>query len=440
MYIDAANMAYQMAMYDISPAQTRYNSRLEIYQNQSAMLSKITASMNSLDSMLYEYTKPGASFVQNTTSLSSDDFFNVTTSGSASNVNMDLFVEQLASSHQVVVNTSALNVNDEFAPASGSIEVQHGGETITINLADADSNGDGTVSYQEFTNHFNRVMDGRVTATMVRSDNEMKMLFTSDETGEENQFQISASDETGLNDIFHVANESPIKTGSDAIVWLGDYGTGVQLTNSSNTFDNIVNGVDVELKKTNEVGSAATNITVGPDADATIESLQEFVSSYNEMMSVLASATKTSGDSGERGVFSTDSSIKGLDQQLKGLMRGSYNGVSLYEVGLSLDKEGKLVLDEDKFREASKTIDMEQVFRAEGGLFPTLQKTIEEYTDFADGSLTRKKETIEIQQNRINDALDKLEDKYQVIYSRYLSQYTRLNSIMASMDSINTLF
>ncbi|WP_241669819.1 flagellar cap protein FliD N-terminal domain-containing protein [Vibrio furnissii] len=169
MYIDAASMASQMAMYDVSPAETRYNSRLKIFQNQSSMLSKITSSMSSLDSVIYKFTKPGASFVQNTTSLSSEDHVNVTTSGNASSVNMDLYVEQLASSHQVVVNTSAMNVNDEFSPATGSIEVQHGGETVTIQLADAESNGDGTVSYQEFISHFNRVMDGRVTATMVRS-------------------------------------------------------------------------------------------------------------------------------------------------------------------------------------------------------------------------------------------------------------------------------
>ncbi|EEX41976.1 flagellar filament capping protein FliD [Vibrio furnissii] len=440
MYIDAASMASQMAIYDVSPAETRYNSRLKIFQNQSSMLSKITSSMSSLDSVIYKFTKPGASFVQNTTSLSSEDHVNVTTSGNASSVNMDLYVEQLASSHQVVVNTSAMNVNDEFSPATGSIEVQHGGETITIQLADAESNGDGTVSYQEFISHFNRVMDGRVTATMVRSGNEMKMLFTSNETGQDNQFQISASDDSGLSDAFSTANDNPIKTGTDAIVWLGDYGSGVQLTNSSNTFENIVNGVDVELKKAHEMGGIATNITVGPDADATMTLLKEFVTAYNDMMSVIAEATKSSGESSERGVFSTDSSFKSLEQQLKGLMRDSYNGVSLSEVGLSLDKSGKLELDEDKFREASKSVDMEQVFRAEGGLFTTLQKSVNDYTDFADGSLTRKKETIELQQKRINEALDKLEDKYQVIYSRYLAQYTRLNSIMASMDSINTLF
>lgn len=440
MYIDAATMAAQMATYDVSSAETRYNSRLEIFQNQSTMLTKITSAMSTLDTMLYKYTKPGASFVQSATSLSSEDYFSVSTTGNASNVNMDLYVEQLASSHQVVVNTSAMNVNDEFSPATGSIEVQHGGDTITINLADAESNGDGSVSYQEFISHFNRVMDGKVTATMVRSGNEMKMLLTSDDSGQENQFQISASDDTGLKNEFDTANNNPLKTGTDAIVWLGDYGSGVQLTNSSNTFENIVSGVDIELKKNHSQGDAATNVKIGADAEATMTLLKEFVTSYNDMMSVITDATKSSGESSERGVFSTDSSLKGLEQQLKSFMRNGYNGINLSEVGLSLDKSGKLVLDEGEFTEASKTVDMEKLFRADGGLFTSLDKAIDEYTDIADGSLTRKKELIDSQKTRMNEALDKLEEKYQTIYSRYLAQYTRLNSIMANMDSISSLF
>ncbi len=440
MNIDAASMAEQLAYYEVYAAQTRNQERLTLLQSQSSMITKIDSALDSLDNIIYKFTKPSGSFEQSSVSLSSEDYFSVNAAGYAKNINMDIFVEQKATSHQVAVNTSGTEPTDAFV-STGTMDIEFQGETYTINVADADSSGDGTVTYQEFVNYFNQEMDGMVNATLVRSGGEMKLLFSSEETGAENLFSITANTgDAEIDQNISDGNTSPIKSGQDAIIWLGDQGSGVQLTNASNTFENIVPGVDITLTQANEVGSASTNFTIGPDSDETISVLNEFITAYNEVISVLDTATRSGSDSEERGVLASDGSIRGIESKLNGLIRGSYYGVSMFELGLSLDKEGKLELDSDKFKEAQELYDLETIFCGDEGLFKTMETTIEQYADYTSGSLNRQKERISAQQDRVNDNLDRLDAKYDMYYKRYLAQYTQLNTIMNSMDSISSLF
>ncbi len=440
MNIDAASMAEQLAYYEVYAAQTRNQERLTLLQSQSSMISKIDNALDSLDNLIYKFTKPSGSFEQSAVALSSEDYFTVDAAGYAKNINMDIFIEQKATAHQVAVNTSGALPTDAFT-TSGSMDIEFQGETYTITIADADSSGDGSVTYQEFVNYFNQQMDGMVNATLVRSGGEMKLLFSAEETGAENQFSITANTgDSAIDQNVNDGNASPIKSAQDAIIWLGDQGSGVRLTNASNTFENIVPGVDITLSKANEAGSTSTNFTIGPDSDETMSVLKEFISAYNEVIAVLDSATRSGGDSEERGVLASDGSIRGIESKLNGLIRSSYYGVSMFELGLSLDKEGKLELDADKFKEAQEIHDLETIFCGSSGLFKTMETTIEQYADYTKGSLNRQKERISAQQQRVNDNLDRLDTKYDMYYKRYLAQYTQLNTIMSSMDSISSLF
>lgn len=434
--IDAASMAQQLAMYEIMGPQSRYETQLNDYKAQDKALSEIKSKLSALDTAMYQFTKPGASFGQSAASLSSEDYFSVTTSGSVNNVNMDLFVEQTATAHQVALGMTAESADDVFS-TGGTISFEQNGETVDLNILDADQSGDGEVTYQEFTNFFNEQMDGKANATLVKAGGEVKLMFSAEETGESGQFNISASADSGLDADFAAANDNPLRQGQDAVIWLGGEGTGMRLTNSSNTFEDVVTGVDVTLKAAHDSGDNPVNLSVEPDKEATIEAMNGFITAYNDALSALDSATKSGGESESRGAFASDGSIRGIETKLKSMMRTSYEGVSLFEVGLSINKDGKLELDEDKFYEASKTEDLEAIFTGENGLFPAMEDTIDVYTDYSTGTLTAKQERIDMQEKRVNDSLDKLDDKYDMYYQRYLKQYTQLNTIMMQMNSMS---
>lgn len=443
MQIDAASYADQLAYYEIYSAENRYSSKLSALQKQNSMVGKIDNALDALDNILYKFTKPTGSLAQSSVSQSSDEFFSVEAAGYAKNINMDIFVEQTANAHQVAVDVVGTESSDVFSTiGSGTqLSVMFGGETFNIDLDEATfpdkANGD-EVSYQEVVNAFNQKMDGKVNASLVRSGGEMKLLFSSEETGADNKFTITATGEPEIENAFSAQNT--IKDGRDAVIWLGDQGSGVRLENSSNTFDDVVNGVDITVSKANKTGDDTTNFSIGPDSSATIELLNEFVTSFNDALKVLDEATRSGSETEERGALASDGQIRGIENELKNLIRTSYGGVSMFELGLSLNKEGELELDTEKFEEASENYEIEDIFLGDGGLFKTMESTIEKYADYNTGSLQTKKDRISMQQDRVNDKLDELDTKYDMYYNRYLSQFTNLNNMMYQMSSISTLF
>ncbi len=446
MQIDAASYAEQLAYYEIYSAETRYTTKLSTVQSQSSMISKIDSALDALDNILYKFTKPTGSFAQSAVSLSSEDYFSVDAAGYAKNVNMDLFVEQTATAQQTVIDTSATSGSDVFAtvgkPGETSFTFNIDGTDVVIDLADIASEGQD-VTYQQLVNYINQndELDGKVNASLIRSDGQMKLLFSSEETGEANAFTLTAtSNDAEIQNSFDAQNT--VKEARDAIIWLGEQGSGIMLTNSSNTFEDIVEGVDITINKANSIGDDTTNLTIGPDSDATIELLNEFITAFNEVLSIIDEATQSgnSTDGEERGVLASDSSVRSIANDLKNVLRTNVNGVSMFEIGLSFNKEGKLELDEDAFKDAADEYDLEELFLGDNGMFRTLETTVEKYADYNTGSLQRKKERLTQEQERINDKLEQIDTKYEMYYNRYLAQFTNLNNIMYQMESITTLF
>ena len=371
--------------------------------------------------------------------MSNDEFFDLTVSGNVTNLNLDLFVEQTASSHQLIMDTTAEKATDTFA-TNGTFSIDVNGTNVDLDLSLADTDGTGDVSLVEFTQYFNKEMGDQVTSSIVRTDGELKVMFSAVETGTDHTFNIAASADTGLVDQALSATENPIKVAKDAIVWLGEQGTGAKLTSQSNKFENIVDGVTVNLKKPQEVDDSSVAVSIAPDEDSTLKAINEFVTSYNEVLSLISDYTAIGNLEEGRGVLASDSSIKGLSSELKNIIRSEHGGVRLYELGISLDRSGTLKVDSTDFKENIKNVDIDAVFKGDDGLFSKLEDSLDKYTDFSTGIIKRKKEDLNSNVQEYNDQLTRLDDRYNTLYDRYLAQFTQLNSLQSSMDSVLNLF
>jgi len=438
MNIDPASIAAQFAQFDIAPYERRYTQQLSEIRAEKSGVNSIKSALNKLDQIMYDYTKIGSSLKQNEVKLSDDSFFDVNASGTADAANLDIFVEQLATNHQVLVTTGAADINDEFGTV-GKITVTQGGVDTLINVAKADSDGDGSTSYVEFVNYFNSEFDG-VTAALVKSSGEVKMLFSSDSEGVDNAFQIKANANSGHKADFTAANDAPIVEAQDSIIYLGAEGSGGQLTNSSNHYEDLLQNVDITLKKSHDTGAEPSSIDISNNASATIDSMKKFVDGYNSVMSEISRLTSSGSETEARGVLASDSSIRAIKNQMNSAIRGEFAGVSLYAIGLEINRDGTLELDEGKFSDNLEDIDLNAVFTDDGGLFKELESKINTYTDYSTGTFKSKTEQYDQQVMRINKSLERLDLKYESNYNRYLSQYTNLNRIQAQMNSVSGMF
>ncbi|ANO35314.1 hypothetical protein A6E01_19060 (plasmid) [Vibrio breoganii] len=438
--IDAQGMAAQFAMYDIAGIEARNAYKLDVNTALQAALRDMRSGMNSLTDSLYKFTRPGTDFIQRSVSLGSEDYFSVTTSSDVTNVDIDLFVEQLAARHQTGFPTAVGDVNDEFATADGVISVEINGETVDIDLAAIDSDGDGSVSMAEFASAFNAELDGKATVSLVQSGGEIRMIFASDEEGAENSFTITGDGNTGIEAELAAMNASPITEGRDAVVWLGEQGSGLRLTNSSNTFENLVSGVNVSITRANEAGDPTTKLRVSADYQETRSALNEFISQFNTFMSAMDSITATGGDTEERGLLANDSTVRGIARNLESLMRGTFEGVSLYQVGIEIGRDGKVSVDADRFDDALLNMDVETILNGPDGLFKSLEDTIKGYSNSSTGDIQRKLDTLSQEEKRLNTEFDGIQRKYDMYYSRYLAQFNRVNTVAMEMANIASMF
>jgi flagellar hook-associated protein 2 len=127
---------------------------------------------------------------------------------------------------------------------------------------------------------------------------------------------------------------------------------GQSLTSSSNTFTDLMPGVDVTVSAA-AVGKDVT-ITVARDAQSLSDKVKSLVDSVNAALDDIDSLTAYKSDSSAPGILSGDSTLRQVRDQLISSVTSGVNGQSLASVGIQTDKTGHLVFDESKFEDAFK--------------------------------------------------------------------------------------
>ncbi|SQB21830.1 flagellar hook associated protein 2 [Citrobacter koseri] len=89
-------------------------------------------------------------------------------------------------------------------------------------------------------------------------------------------------------------------------------------SSSSNTLDNLVDGVSIKLTGTTEANKPLV-ISVDTDATGTKEQIQAFIDAYNTLQDTISGLTATGSSSDSRGAFAGDASISSLTNDLSNM-------------------------------------------------------------------------------------------------------------------------
>jgi flagellar hook-associated protein 2 len=129
---------------------------------------------------------------------------------------------------------------------------------------------------------------------------------------------------------------------------------GVALTPSSNTVDDVIPGVTLNLRK----GASETTVTltVGRNEEAVKEKIGEFVTAYNETMDAINGQLSYDAENQKAGgpLFG-DNTLRTIKSSLGNIIINQVSGVSddfatLGMVGISLGKDGRLTVDNAKLQ------------------------------------------------------------------------------------------
>lgn len=441
--LDPITMATQLATYDVQPFQQRLNTQSSQYQSQLTALGKVETALRAFRTAITEMNSSTSSIVKNSATVSQEGYFSATADANALAGSYQVFVEQVATAHQVSASMPANLDSTTQVPTTGTMDFTINGTTMTLDLSTLDSDGDGIATVADLVSAINNDSNNPgVNATLVRSNGQTYFMLSSTETGVANSVNVSVSGtgQTWFEDAFTNLNE--ISAPQDAVIWLGTQGTGLQLTNSSNTFEGVINGVDLTVTKAQTSGEAPLSLSVGADQEGTKEQMNKIIEAYNSLMKTIDSYTSIGGEDSQRGVLASDPTIRSIESQLKTLVRGEFEGMRLSDLGIEISRDGTMKIDADKFEEAqtTNTAALESFFNGDGNLLDSLDSLLDPYLQFSNGLFKSRKDALQQNISRIGDKQTALERKYDMAYDRYLKQFTQMNQLITKMNQTMSMF
>lgn len=388
------------------------------------------------------------------------------TSNNTAAVSGSVSESALATSFSVQVNNLAQSQSLRSAPSTagaalgseGRLELQTGqwaGTSFTGSSSTVSVDVVATDTLSDIAGKLNSAGAG-VTAVVVRSGTEERLLLRGNGTGDGAGFRIQAFD--SLNDA--------ITDGTTGVGQLAfDHGAsgffgmdrtqtavnsnieidGIAVSSATNTVADAVPGVTLNL--ITETTSAA-RVTVGANEAETKAKLEAFQKAYNTLNASLAEMTRYNAANKSAGALQGDSTAVGLQSVLRSMLGA--NGPAgtsfsrLSDVGMELQRDGSLSLNSTKLTSSlTKAADLRTFFDADSGTTTTdgLARRLRDFVRTAvsiDGSIDNRNKALKSAIDRNTTEQDRLNERVARTETRLYAQFSRLDANMASLSSLGS--
>ncbi|MEM7389163.1 MAG: flagellar filament capping protein FliD, partial [Pseudomonadota bacterium] len=131
-----------------------------------------------------------------------------------------------------------------------------------------------------------------------------------------------------------------------------------------------------------------------------------------------------------------DNMAAGLARSLRNDFQGTFEGKTLFSVGIEFDRSGNLKIDNKKLEEAMATNpeQLTSMLTGENGLLSKLETRVEPFTK-SYGLMTDKKQSLQASLNIVTRQQKDHEVSMEQVYQRYLSQFTQMQQTIAQLES-----
>lgn len=426
----------------------KINTKSQAWTDISTRLSNLTSKLEALqDEGTYGTKKV----------TSSDDTI-ATISGTSDSLegSYDLIVKQLATSSKitggVVTKSDGTKVSTKDALGySGKLTITNGATDGSDSPLTIDIDVKATDSLKDIANAINNAKDpsdkeGTKSAGLKATIVNNQLVVTSEEMGDRT-LTIGGD----LKDKLGFADDVVKRTKGQSAEFTLD---GIDMTRNSNNPTDVVDGVTFNFKK----ADSSKTITLGltNDTDKELSAVKDFVSQYNSVMSLLSEKMDVGDPSKEdntTGALAGDSTLITLQSNLQSMVLGgkSVNGVSASTLGLSVDRNGTLSLDESKFK-AQLAKDPNSVkdffFKDTSSKYATektgtgytadFKKVIDKYTSTKSGSegiISLRKSSYQSEIKDYNKQIERITEQIATKRARYVTMFTNLDTAIGNLQS-----
>lgn len=359
---------------------------------------------------------------------------NAAVSGFASAGNYSVSVSKLAQAQ--TTTTGAVPKGTLLGAGTVTLTVNGGSPTV-INIGD----GTGDTSLAGIASKINGANAG-VTASVITDASGDRLMLRSTATGADKAFTVSAqstSPSTGLDGLVFSTTQPAQNTEAKI--------NGVDVVSSNRTFADTIPGLTFTASA---VTTTAAEIAVTADTATTKKNVQAFVDAYNAVNDLLASSTKYDATSKVAGELQGDATTVGLQNLLRTTMGriakndGPFSQLS--DIGISIQRGGNLAVDATKLDKALSTTEgadnVKKLFATAGsgdnmGVAARFKALTTDMLSLT-GTFANKTAALAKVHKLNADEQDKVNTRAGQVETRLNTQYSALDSKMATLNALNT--
>lgn len=426
--IDVNGLVQQLVAAEGQPTSQRLDGKEANIQADLSAFGSLKSALSNFQTTV-KALQSQDNFLKQTATSSNTDLFAATADKNA--VAGSYSVEVLALAQAAKVRTDSFQLTETIG--TGSLSISLGGSSFNLNITEDNNTLAG------IRDAINASADNPgVRASIINVDGGSRLILTSDELGAANQISLTATDNNGADsfDLARLNTITTIDTAQDAMILVD----GQQISRDSNSFSDVIDGVTFNLKKAEE-GTVET-LTIAQDSNAVRGRVDSFISAYNALNNTINQLSSFNADTGAAGVLLGDSSLRGVQTQLRQTLTDAVQGVdisTLAELGITTNQDnGNLQLDEERFNTAltGDFTAVANLFASENGIAKRLDGVLQRYTS-TDGILDLRSDGLRSQLDRITDDRERLADRLESIEARYRAQFTAMDILVSQLQSIS---
>lgn len=423
-------------------------------QSTISAFGSVQSTLSSFQTAVQALTNP--SLWSGTTGTSSDSsIVGVASDSTAASGNYSITTQHLATAQSTVSGTYA---SSSATVGSGTLHIDLGSWNSDQSSFTAQSGSSGidiaissTDTLSTVASKINGAGAG-VTASIVTDSTGSRLVLSSSQTGASNGFRVTATDDDGNNTdggglsalAFDPAGgtttSSQTQGGSDAVATIN----GLTVTSASNTLTNVVQGLTLSLQKEN----SSAQITVAADTKSITTAINNFVSAYNNLSSLMSSDLKYDSGSQTAGPLQGDSTTITLQRQLRNIIGGSSTASSAFstlsQIGIQVQTDGTLQVNSTTLSNAMANLpELKKAFTAtstDGSSGVGFAAQLSQYAQNAlgtDGLVTTRVNGLNTSLKNNEDDQTNMNTLLSATQARLQAQYTALDTQMASITTLS---
>ncbi len=465
----------QMIALESRPQQTLKDQQ-KTQERYKTVMNDVDSKLSALHKLVKSFTSAFSSpFDGRMADHADNDYFSATASKSAVFGSHSIEVQRLATSDKRISKQYSASGNDLktwFTPQPNStqtfgIEVAHPTEADPANRVEISVTvtPTGTTNEEilgEIATAINDAMEAAVAdgtikkeeaasaATVNETTDTARLTLSSGQTGYANRLVFNDSNKKLLEAL--EVNLAGVATGTGGGM-VTDIGTsesdsqlnsmfnlnGLTMYRSTNSVTDALTGITLDLKK---AGGGAQTFTVKADKDGIKKEVEDFITKYNDIITLIEAKSKVDADNEVRGDLAGDSTFRSLRYQLRNDVVLQVSGQPadavkmITDLGIEIQKDGTLKLTDADELIAAVEKDagaVESLFAGADGIATRLKDRIDRFVG-VNGIISDRVDSIDTKIKRLKTRISDWDDRLLRREDQLRAQFAKVQESIAVLQ------